>query len=405
MNTLNELSGALGDDANLSTTITTALSNRVQTTGDETIAGLKTFSSSITGDLNGNANTATKFAAQRKINDIIYDGTSNITINLSDLNDVTSGANALGSGEIITTTERANFTDVSNNAVRLTGTQTVTGAKTFDNLIVNIFSATTFDGDLSGNIVSDTAITGFVDISGNVDISGVLDVSGNIKTDSAFVGDLTGNADTVTNGVYNTGVQSLGGTYTFTNAIVGDLTGNVTGNLTGNADTVTNGVYNTGVQSLGGTYTFTNNVICSGNVTGNVEGNVTGSITGNAGTVTNGVYNTGVQTLGGNYTFSNLISGNIDGNCDGNAATVTNGVYNTGVQTLGGTYTFSNPIVGNVTGNCEGTANKIKNDTVDNDSTSGTLGTLGEIRFDSSYMYICTLAGKGNWKKVSLMTI
>ena len=103
-----------------------------------------------------------------------------------------------------------------------------------------------------------------------------------------------------------------------------------------------------------------------------------------------------------------MIAGNIDGNCDGNAATVTNGVYNTGVQTLGGTYTFSNDIVGNltgnVTGNCDGTANKIKNDTVDNDATTGTVGALGEIRFDSSYMYICTLAGRGNWKRVSLST-
>ena len=48
LNTLNELAGALGDDANFSTTVTTALSNRVQTTGDETIAGIKTFSSTIT---------------------------------------------------------------------------------------------------------------------------------------------------------------------------------------------------------------------------------------------------------------------------------------------------------------------------------------------------------------------
>ena len=367
LNTLNELASALGDDANFSTTVTTALSNRVQMTGDETIAGVKTFSSPISGNITGNSGTTTKFASQRKINDKIYDGTSDITVDFSDLNDVTAGANALGSGEIITTTERTNFTDVSNNAVRLSGTQTVTGATTFNNLIVNTFSATTFDGDLSGNIVGDTTITGFMDISGNVDISGVLDVSGNIKTGGAFVGDLTGNADTVTNGVYNTGVQTLAGTYTFNNSIVGDLTGDVTGNLTGNADTVTNGVYNTGVQTLGGTYTFTNNVICSGNVTGNVTGNLDGNITGNAVSVTNGVYNTGVQTLGGNYTFTNLISGNIDGDCDG-------------------------------------TANKIKNDTVDNNSTSGTVGELGEIRFNSSYMYICTLAGRGNWKRVSLST-
>ena len=77
-------------------------------------------------------------------------------------------------------------------------------------------------------------------------------------------------------------------------------------------------------------------------------------------------------------------------------------MYNTGVHTLSGNYTFSNLISGNIDGNCDGTANKIKNDTVDNDGDAGTQGTLGEIRFDSSYMYICTLAGRGNWKRVSL---
>ena len=71
------------------------MSNRVQTTGDETIAGIKTFSSTISGNISGNSATTTKFASQRKINDIIYDGTSDITFNFSDLNDVTAGANAL----------------------------------------------------------------------------------------------------------------------------------------------------------------------------------------------------------------------------------------------------------------------------------------------------------------------
>ena len=116
----------------------------------------------------------------------------------------------------------------------------------------------------------------------------------------------------------------------------------------------------------------------------------------------------GVQTLEGNYTFSNTISGNVignvTGNLTGNADTVTNGVYNTGVQTLEGTYTFSNTIVGNIDGNCDGTGNKIKNDTIDNHASTGTVGELGEIRFDSTYMYICTLAGTGNWKRVSLNT-
>ena len=79
--------------------------------------------------------------------------------------------------------------------------------------------------------------------------------------------------------------------------------------FSGNAATVTNGVYTTGNQTIGGIKTFSNTI--------------SGSINGNAATVTNGVYTTGNQTISGTKTFSNTISGSIDGN----AATVTNGVY------------------------------------------------------------------------------
>ena len=41
----------------------------------------------------------------------------------------------MGSGIIITATERTDYTDVSNNAVRLTGVQTVAGAKTFSSAV------------------------------------------------------------------------------------------------------------------------------------------------------------------------------------------------------------------------------------------------------------------------------
>ena len=47
--------------------------------------------------------------------------------------------------------------------------------------------------------------------------------------------DTTGNAATVTNGVYTTGDQTIGGTKTFSSTIVGSINGN--------AATVTNGVY------------------------------------------------------------------------------------------------------------------------------------------------------------------
>jgi hypothetical protein len=45
LDTLDELAAALGDDANFAATVTAALNNRVSKTGDESIAGVKTFSS------------------------------------------------------------------------------------------------------------------------------------------------------------------------------------------------------------------------------------------------------------------------------------------------------------------------------------------------------------------------
>lgn len=45
LDTLDELAAAFGDDANFAGTVTTALAGKVATTGNETIAGVKTFSS------------------------------------------------------------------------------------------------------------------------------------------------------------------------------------------------------------------------------------------------------------------------------------------------------------------------------------------------------------------------
>ena len=99
-----------------------------------------------------------------------------------------------------------------------------------------------------------------------------------------FVGDLNGNADTVTNGVYLNATQTItnksisGGTNTLTNIPNSALTNNTTtvGNtsiaLGGTATTIT------GLASVTSTAFV-------GNVTGNLTGNVTGNTSGSAGTV------------------------------------------------------------------------------------------------------------------------
>ena len=57
-----------------------------------------------------------------------------------------------------------------------------------------------------------------------------------------FVGALSGNASTVTNGVYTQGDQTIAGVKTFSSTIVGSINGN--------AETVTNGVYTQATKRL-----------------------------------------------------------------------------------------------------------------------------------------------------------
>jgi len=52
----------------------------IHTTGTETIAGAKTFSSTIVGSVNGNAGTASALQTGRTINGVSFDGTANITV-------------------------------------------------------------------------------------------------------------------------------------------------------------------------------------------------------------------------------------------------------------------------------------------------------------------------------------
>ncbi len=52
----------------------------VQLTGNQTIAGVKTFTSNIVGNITGNSATATKLATARTINGVAFDGSANIAI-------------------------------------------------------------------------------------------------------------------------------------------------------------------------------------------------------------------------------------------------------------------------------------------------------------------------------------
>jgi len=152
---------------------------------------VKTFTSDITGDLTGNASTATALENTRTIAGHNFNGTQNVSIAAADLSDITSA----GSGIIITATERTDYTDVSNNAVRLTGVQTVAGAKTFSSAVtVGNYTLPTGAGT-QGQVLkypaSGSTLTWGSSGSGGSSIDATTDVSLN---DLGVYGDLSCNA-------------------------------------------------------------------------------------------------------------------------------------------------------------------------------------------------------------------
>jgi hypothetical protein len=162
---------------------------------------------------------------------------------------------------------------------------------------------------------------------------------------------------------------------------------NITGSsasTTGNAGTVTNGVYTTGDQTIGGTKNFSNTVLLA-----------------NSGFMfsSDGSQDTGINWASDgvmNVRSNGVTIGQFNGSgFTGNAGTVTNGVYTTGDQTIGGTKTFSSTISGSINGNA-GTATKAS--TVNNTKNSGAIsmwtGTLAEYNAigtkDSTTLYFVT---------------
>lgn len=108
----------------------------VHTTGTETVAGDKSFTGTntfnnkiiATAGIQGNADSATKLQTPHKINGVDFDGTSDINVNAAN----------------------------DSNLVHLTGTETVSGDKTFT-------GSTTFTQPIQGNLK--TRISTFTDFS------------------------------------------------------------------------------------------------------------------------------------------------------------------------------------------------------------------------------------------------
>ncbi len=186
-------------------------------------------------DIGGNAATATALETPRKINNVSFNGTADITLPIS-------------------TTQKSD-----NVSYQIPFVSSVTEG--YQNIYTD--SATNFTYNPSSNAVTATTFIG--SLTGNV------------------TGSVTGNAGTVTDGVYLSSIQTISGQKTFTTeikanaGIAGNLTGNVTGNVTGNltgnvsgnvtgnvsgnAGTVTDGVYLSTVQTISGKKTLESPVL------------------------------------------------------------------------------------------------------------------------------------------------
>lgn len=237
-------------DANkpISTATQNALNTKVDTSTNQTIAGVKTFSSTISGSISGNAATATKLATARTINGVSFDGTANIVAPTN----LTVGT--------ITTTTVPIESSTGTNASIPAATTALAG-------VMTAADKTKLDGIATGGQTASEILTLLktVDGSGSGVDADLLDGqegayylnASNINTGTindsylpdTITSDVTGNAATATK--LQT-ARTIGGV-SFDGTANINLPGvNTAGNqnTTGNAATVTNGVYTNSSQAL-----------------------------------------------------------------------------------------------------------------------------------------------------------
>ena len=392
MLTLNQRINKIKDDIISQTSgLQNVLGNKVSTSGNQTIRDIKTFTSTIDGNINGNAGTVTNgvyrtgdqtidgnktFSGTTSITNNVYvNGTTITPVELSYLKDTTSN---IQSQLDLKQDELNNTIDISINNLNVENDLHVKGVFTLDgsfNMNNVIFNNTTVNNEIVVSTQLDISNQGTgpalkVTQFGNGDNNQVALFNAGTEGDALLInaiGDVTiykelilqdkninnelSNIDTSFQYVDNE-LSNIDASFELKqdNIEVGDLNISQTSGLQNALD---NKVSKTGNQSIGGSKTFTSTI--------------DGNISGNANTVTNGVYTFGDQTVSGTKTFSETTSftSTIDGNINGNAETVTNGVYTSGDQSIGGNKTFSettsftSTIDGNINGNAETVTNGV----------------------------------------------
>ena len=268
--TLKNKLDSIETNADVTDSANVASAGAVMNTGNETIAGTKTFSSTIIGSINGNAATATTAgtvttAAQPNITSV---GTlSSLTVKASGVSSFISEVqNSSGTkvGAWYNTSDGSGQLYIYNHSG---GTEKI---------LLHSNGNSYFTG---GNVGIGTTSPSY-----KLDVSGTGRFTGNLTAN--LIGDVTGNADTATKiaSITNSNIVQLTNTQTLTNktltsptitgtgTIAGTFTGNLTGDVTGNADTATKiaSITNSNIVQLTDTQTLTNKTLTSPTITGTV---------------------------------------------------------------------------------------------------------------------------------------
>ncbi len=182
--------------------------------------------------------TASALTPYAPINNPTFTGTvSGITKAMVGLGNVDNTADAVKSVSYATSSGNADTVDGYNVQVDGTGTDpnTIYFKTTGGSIGVDWDDISNTPTTLAGYGISDAYTIDEVDdlvvalnneLNGKVGLTGDQTISGTKTFSSTITGSITGNAGTVTNGVYTSGDQTIGGTKTFTNTISGSINGN-----------------------------------------------------------------------------------------------------------------------------------------------------------------------------------
>ena len=327
------------------------VTNGVYTTGDQTIAGIKTFTAINTGKIsatNSSSSTSTTGAISYGTNSYTDTGLmANFTSSIAGYNQViiqntsaatTASANLILSNNLGTAT--TNYGEIGINSSTFTGSGSA-----------NIPGAV-YIGAANGDLVFGTNTNKAIHFYTNSSTTDALTISGaGVATfTQTIVGSINGNAGTVTNGVYTTGSYSDPSWLTISKSKVG------LGNVDNTADANKNVLYATTAGGAPATDvyawakaatkpTYTATDVGLGNVTNESKATMftspifTGTVSGvtkamvGLGSVENTALSTSTHFIGTTSITYNRASASqtLTGvSIDGNAGTVTNGVITTG---------------------------------------------------------------------------